>query len=122
MKFIDIPKKLIEMGLPQIANVMFLDIASAFFDLGYIDTNQDIATKFDISTRTVSIYIKLLETKGLIFRFIRKNGMYGIYRSRVIIPSKLGFQLLNMDTDKKWIIDQLGRQLNQEIENRKNLV
>jgi DNA-binding transcriptional regulator LsrR (DeoR family) len=55
------------MDLPQIANVMFLDIASAFFDLGYIDTNQDIATKFDISTRTVSIYIKLLETKGLIF-------------------------------------------------------
>lgn len=81
-----------------------------------------IATKFDISTRTVSIYIKLLETKGLIFRFIRKNGMYGIYRSRVIIPSKLGFQLLNMDTDKKWIIDQLGRQQNQEIEDRKNIV
>ena len=48
--------------------------------------------------------------------------MYGIYRSRVIIPSKLGFQLLNMDTDKKWIIDQLGRQQNQEIEDRKNIV
>lgn len=119
MKFIDIPKKLIEIDLPQIVNVIFLDIASAFFDLGYIDTNHDIATKYDISTRTVSIYIKLLETKGLIFRFVRENGMYGIYRGRVLIPTKLGFQLFNIDTDKKWIIDQLGRQLNQEIEDRK---
>lgn len=121
MKFIDIPEKLIEMELPQIANVIFLDIATAFFDLGYIDTNQDIATKFDISTRTVSIYIKLLETKGLIFRFVRENGMYGIYRSRVLIPSKLGFQFLNIDIDTKWIVNQLKDQMNREIENRVNL-
>ena len=119
MKFIEIPKGLIDLDLPSEANSIFMEIASAFFDLGYIDTNQVIASKYDISPRTVSMQIKLLETKGLIFKFVRKNGEYGIYRSRVIIPSKLGFQLLNMDTDKKWIIDQLNTQTIKEIENLK---
>lgn len=107
------------MDLSLEANMIFMEITGAFFDLGYIDSNQVLAEKFGISTRKVSTLIKVLETKLLIFRFTRKNGMYGIYRNRVIIPSKLGFKLLNMDTDKKWIIDQLNTQMIKEIGNLK---
>jgi hypothetical protein len=101
MKFINIPKELIEFNLPHNANLIFLDIVVAFFDLGYIEANSDIASKYEISSGTVSRLVKLLETNKLIFRFVRENGEYGIYRSRVLIPSKIGFQLLNIDTDEQ---------------------
>jgi hypothetical protein len=40
MKFINIPQELIEFNLPQNANLIFLDIVAAFFDLGYIEVNN----------------------------------------------------------------------------------
>ena len=116
MKFINLPKELIELNLPNNANLMFVDIADAFFDLGYLESNNDIASKYGISSATVTRMIKLLEENKLIVRFVRDISMYGIYHSRVLIPSALGFKILNIEIDKKWMIKQLKIQENGEIE------
>jgi hypothetical protein len=54
MKLINMPKGLEELNLPEKAYLMFVDIFFAFFEMGYIESNDDIASKYSISIRTVS--------------------------------------------------------------------
>ncbi|MFA7098282.1 MAG: hypothetical protein WC383_17590 [Gammaproteobacteria bacterium] len=120
MKLIHMPKELVDLDLPEKANLIFTDVFFAFFEMGYVETNESIASKYDISIKTVSRLIKLLEENKLVYRFSRDVPMYGIYLNRVLIPSIKGFEILNIQVDKEWIIKQLEKQKNLDIEMRVN--
>jgi hypothetical protein len=120
MKLINMPKELIDLDLPEKANLIFVDVFFAFFDRGYIETNDDIASKYDVSIKTVSKLIKLLEECKLIIRFVRNIPTHGICCNRVLIPTSFGFKILNIDIDKEWMLIQLKKQTNREIEEKIN--